>query len=86
MPTVDNVNGTPARPAARMPCTSPRRANIPAMPTGASASGIETGCPARLVEVSMADTSRITRWRNLRRAKSAALAAIVSSSFAPPSA
>jgi hypothetical protein len=38
--TVDSVNGTPARSAARAACTSARWANMPPSPTGARITGI----------------------------------------------
>ena len=82
---VDSVNGMPAWSAARTPVTSPRLENIPAMPTGASATGIATLRPASTVDVSTPETSRITCWRSFIEAKSARLPAIVSSSLAPPS-
>ena len=85
MPTVDSVNGTPAASAARTACTSPRRATMPASPTGASASGRLQCCPASWAEVSMCSTSTSTRWRSRTAPKSATLAASVRSSPAPPS-
>ena len=45
MPTVDRVNGTLADSATRAAWASPRLAMMPAMPTGARATGIEQGLP-----------------------------------------
>jgi hypothetical protein len=85
MPTVDRVKGSPAACAARAACASPRRAIMPAKPTGASATGIVQGAPNRLPDTSTPSTSTSTRWRKRRRAQSSTLAASVCSAPAPPS-
>jgi len=60
-PTVDSVNGTPAAFAAFAACASPRRAFMPASPTGDSTTGIDIGWPNSSVSVESLETSRSTR-------------------------
>ena len=47
--TVDSVNGTPALHAASAACASPRRAHMPEMPIGPSATGIDILRPNSVV-------------------------------------
>ncbi len=85
MDAVDSAIGTEAAAAALAAWASPRRANMPVSPTGASASGIETSRPASCEAVDTSETSRITRCRKPNRSKSETLRAWVCSSFAAPS-
>ncbi len=78
-PTVERVNGTPAAFAAFAACASPRRAYMPASPTGASTTGMESVWPNRVVSVESLETSRSTRWRSFSAWISATLAASVCS-------
>jgi hypothetical protein len=67
---VDKVKGIPATSAARISATSPSGHNIPAIPVGAIATGIDTGSPASVLASDLFRRSRQTRWRNPIAAKS----------------
>ncbi len=71
---VDKVNGTPAASAACAARISPSACCMPHSPVGASASGIDTACPARVVASERPLMSTITFWRSLTLAKSSSLA------------
>ena len=60
---VESVKGTPNFSAARAALISPSAACIPVSPTGASATGIATSCPAMAVAVLRSERSTATRWR-----------------------
>ncbi len=78
-PTVESVNGTPAALAAFAACASPRRAYMPAKPTGESTTGIESFWPNSSVSSESSETSFSTRCRSFSAWMSATLAASVSS-------
>ncbi len=71
---LDRQRGTPALQAARAACTSPRRAYIPAIPTGESTTGMSSACPSTSVLSETLETSTSTRWRSFTLAKSSELA------------
>ena len=56
-PTVERQNGTPAAVAARLAWASPRRPYMPAMPTGASPTGIFRVWPSVVTDKSKTETS-----------------------------
>ncbi len=69
----------PALQAARAACTSPRRAYMPAMPTGESTIGMASAWPSTSVFSETSETSTSTRWRRRTFSKSAELARSVAS-------
>ncbi|MNT87956.1 hypothetical protein D3C72_2284390 [compost metagenome] len=71
------VKGMPFLSAAWAACTSPRRANMPVRPTGASATGMENFSPNSSMLVSSWLMSLSTRWRNATSARSLTLRASV---------
>ena len=71
---VESVNGTPTAAAARAARISPSACCMPVMPTGASATGMLTGCPTIVLASVRFDMSTATRWRRYTRWKSASLA------------
>ena len=73
------MNGTPAALAALAAWASPRRAYMPARPTGESTTGMESCWPKTSVAMLSLETSRSTRWRSFSAWMSATLAASVSS-------
>ena len=77
---VERQSRVPAACAARAPCTSPSRANSPAMPVGAIATGSASCSPSKVVATEICETSTSTRWRKRMASRSARLAASVSSS------
>ncbi len=71
--------------AALAACTSPRRAYMPAIPTGARIIGRPMVWPSTSVSSETLETSTSTRWRILIRLKSSLLARSVDSEKEPPS-
>ena len=61
---VDRVKGTPNFSAARAALISPSAHCIPVMPTGASATGMETGWPTMVEAVVRPVMSTATFWRS----------------------
>ena len=83
---VESVKGTPAASAARAARISPSACCIPVSPTGASATGIATSCPAMVLAVLRPDMSTATRWRRRISAKSVVFSRKVCSVQLPDSA
>ena len=79
-------NGMPNAAAALAPSISPSAWNRPASPVGPIASGMEIGLPSTVVASETAETSTMTRCRNVSASRSAAFARRVRSSYDPPSA
>ena len=75
--TLDMVKGMPFWSAAMAACTSPRRANMPVRPTGASVTGSDSFSPNSSMLVSSWLMSLSTRWRRATLAKSSTLRASV---------
>jgi len=71
---VESVNGTPKARAARAARISPSACCMPVRPVGASATGIATSWPIRVLRVLRPSMLTATRWRSLMGTKSASLA------------
>src|SRR6266850_2172492 len=82
---VESVKGTPNWWAARAARISPFAQLSPSSPTGASATGMVTSRPSRVVFVERRSTSMPTRWRSPMPSISARLARSVHSVYAPQS-
>ena len=83
---VDSVKGTPNFSAARAARISPSACCMPVSPVGASATGIDTGCPTIVVASERPSMLTATRWRRRILAKSLVFARYVCSVQEPESA
>ena len=63
MLTVDSVNGTPKRCAARAAWISPSACTMPVSPVGAMATGMRAFWPTISTAVERCEMSMPTRWR-----------------------